>query len=196
MGHISAADVRAAKDQLERLALVAKREAPTRHLALVRLCELVLPLYWQEKTGRNDNALIYAVMKDRLRLPWCAGWAMAMAELVGFDLSPLGGFWQARSVDTIGKRAMRRGLFAGRRWAPEPGDLILYSSRAGSDVMTRPSAADVFQHVGVVRSVEPRLGAVPHILSIEGNFRDDLRPRQTALGAAKIGGFVRLPEPA
>lgn len=121
------------------------------------------PLEWaktqlgvKEATGRNDGQpLMRYALKDEAPLPWCARFVRAAFVQAGTPLP--GNRWKLGSVAYMEDQLKRAGRWAPPGYTPQPGDLVFFSWRAGSD-------AGRGRHVAIVERVD---GDMLH--TIDGN---------------------------
>lgn len=144
----------------------------------------------RESNGPNNGIPSEKYMGGR-KEPWCAHFIAWLFRTSGnalpndvFNVSPTranplagvqymedmfkkNGWWFAKGNPKIGK--------------PEPGDIIFYRSRGGSD-------SGRGRHVGLVERVDGG-----YIYTIEGNLGDAVKRNRVFLASNKISGFGRVP---
>jgi hypothetical protein len=111
----------------------------------------------RELTGNNDG-LPADIFMHGDRMPWCAGFVLGVLKRANATFP--GPHWQARNVYFFRSWCKGEGHFVSPIEMPEPGWIVFYNSRDGSD-------AGPGQHMGFVEEVDGRRG---RMLTIEGNY--------------------------
>lgn len=129
----------------------------------------------REATGNNDGvpAVRYNFGE---RKPWCAAfvaWCFDQA-----DVHLPGNIRRLASVDYMERQLQARGA---RVRSPEPGDIVTFRHRAGSD-------AGPGRHVGIVEDIEGRV-----LVTIEGNMGDRVKRCRRPVTDPSITGLYRWP---
>jgi hypothetical protein len=143
-----------------------------------------------EATGKNDGIPAKKYMRGD-KLAWCAGFVLyCFDESDSVDVWDAGldgaegddsDYWKLRNVDTMEKFLKERGVWFGWNLPPEPGDIIFFADRGGSD----PSKSG--RHVGIVESFD---GAA--IVTVEGNLGNAVKRGLHDCDSPRITGFARL----
>lgn len=133
----------------------------------------------REATGRNDGLPANRYSNGR-REPWCANFVAWSFRQAG---TPLPGNQRSlASVQYMEDQMKANGMF--HRGTPQPGDIIFFANRGGSD-------AGRGRHVGIVEKVENG-----RVHTIEGNSSNAVRRRSYALNNPRISGYGRVGGPA
>jgi cell wall-associated NlpC family hydrolase len=130
----------------------------------------------RERTGRNDGVPAERYANGR-REPWCADFVSWAHRQAGKTIP--GNQRSLASVQHMEDQMKRNGMF--HRGTPQPGDVIFFRNRGGSD---RGSG----RHVGIVERV-----ANGRVHTIEGNSGNMVRRRSYPLGLSRISGYGRVP---
>lgn len=133
----------------------------------------------REATGRNDGLPANRYSNGR-REPWCANFVAWSFRQAG---TPLPGNQRSlASVQYMEDQMKANGMF--HRGTPQPGDIIFFANRGGSD-------AGRGRHVGIVERVENG-----RVHTIEGNSSNSVRRRSYDLNNPRISGYGRVGGPA
>ena len=129
-----------------------------------------------EATGRNDGVPAQRYMEGD-ELPWCMGLVL---KVCAWAATPLpGGYWKMRNVAYAEAECLNAGIWIGPRVIPDPGDVVFFATREGSDIGSG-------RHAGLVESVRGH-----QIHTIEGNVSNRVARRVYAIGDPRITGFAR-----
>lgn len=129
----------------------------------------------REATGNNDGLPAQRYSNGR-REPWCANFVAWTFRQAG---TPLPGNQRSlASVQYMEDQMKRTGQF--HRGTPQPGDIIFFGNRGGSD---RGGG----RHVGIVERVENG-----KVYTIEGNSSNAVRRRSYDLNNPRISGYGRV----
>lgn len=130
----------------------------------------------REATGRNDGVPAQRYSNGR-REPWCANFVAWSFRQAG---TPLPGNQRSLAgVQYMENQMKRNNMF--HRGTPQPGDIIFFANRGGSD-------AGSGRHVGIVERVENG-----RVHTVEGNSSNSVRRRSYDLNNARISGYGRVP---
>lgn len=129
----------------------------------------------RETTGRNDGPPAQRYMHGD-ELPWCAGFLAWCFQRAGYPLP--GEHWQIRQAAAMEDALRRVGCYAERdQHVPEPGDLIFFRWRIGSD----PGPG---RHVGIVEQATEH-----NVYTIEGNAGNCVSRRHYKRDDVRIVGW-------
>jgi hypothetical protein len=132
----------------------------------------------REATGNNDGIPAQRYSNGR-REPWCANFISWAYRQAGHQLP--GNQRSLASVQNMEDTMKRNGKWFGRgQGTPQPGDIIFFGNRGGSD--RGPG-----RHVGMVEKVENG-----RVFTIEGNSSNSVRRRSYPLNASRITGYGRM----
>ena len=142
-----------------------------------------------EKTGRNDG--IPASLYGGDGLPWCAAFIMWCFEQsdqeTAMPAMRTGRWWKWRACAVMWTGLKQTGHTIGPKVRPEPGDIIFFYGRMGSD----QSGESGIAHVGIISTVEDNIGDGWVIETIEGNTSNKVAKREYVYGDTRIAGFAR-----
>lgn len=134
-----------------------------------------------ERTGRNDGIPAERYMRGD-ELAWCAAFVLWAFDAAGKPLySSARMYYALRNVQRMEEAMNARGVWYGPNLhgVVEPGDIIFFGNRVGSD----PGAG---RHVGIVESV-----TATGVHTVEGNVSDGVRRRAYELSDPRITGYAR-----
>lgn len=156
----------------------------------------------KESTGANDGTPSERYMGGR-REPWCAHFVAWCFREAGRPLAGdrpasagAGGENPIASVAEMERRMLRAGHLyvmdpdvvddAGAGMVPEPGDIIFFADRTGSDTHAGGRHVGIVEHVGTGET-----SRVVH--TIEGNIANQVARRVHLLSDPRITGFGVAP---
>ncbi len=147
----------------------------------------------REATGKNDGTPSMRYMGGRTE-PWCAHFVAWCARRAGTPLpkdrparAGVGGENPLASVEYLETVMTKAGRWRSSAEEPEPGDLIFFRDRIGSD-----RGGGRFQrHVGIVERVDGEL-----VHTIEGNIANAVVRRVHRRDDPRITGYGRNEDPA
>ena len=135
----------------------------------------------RELTGSNDGVPAERYMRGD-ELAWCAAFVLWCYDVAGQPMySSVREYYSLRNVQRMEDSMKARGVWYGPALydVVEPGDVVFFGSRIGSD-------AGPGRHVGVVEQA-----SYTGVHTIEGNVSDGVRRMSYAFGDPKITGFAR-----
>lgn len=130
----------------------------------------------REATGNNDGVPAQRYSNGR-REPWCANFVAWSFRQAGHPLP--GNQRSLAGVQYMENQMKANGMF--HRGTPQPGDIIFFANRGGSD-------AGGGRHVGIVERVENG-----RVHTVEGNSSNSVRRRSYDLNNSRISGYGRVP---
>lgn len=146
----------------------------------------------REATGANDGTPSSRYMGGR-REPWCAHFAVWCYRTAGVKVpkdrpgrAGVGGENPLASVDFFETTMKREGWWLPHATAPQPGDLVFFADRTGSD----RGGGRIQRHMGVVETFDEFTDVVH---TIEGNIANQVARRVHRHDDPRITGYARPP---
>lgn len=119
-------------------------------------------------------------LKGEAPAPWCARFVRWAFSECGRPL--VGNAWKLGAVAYMREQCEASGWMV--QGMPQPGDIVFFRTRIGSD-------AGKGHHVGIVTATDGHL-----FQTVEGNSGDAVKRRRYAITEPAVWGFARAPGPA
>lgn len=173
-----------AERTLKRFAFQAMQET-SGQAALAVLMRLLEKHGVRELPG-NRGPWVRLFMRGDEGMAWCAAAALEAAKAVALPPAHKG-YWPNRSVRAWVRNSKAGGQFIGRAVVPEPGDVVFWRGRRGSD-------AGAGNHADVVVGVHDTLRSGPTLELIGGNVSNSICSRLKPHRDPAILGYHRWVE--